>query len=235
MIDVPEGFTLQNRENSLIALHDTICKAALEKGLDRPWALLKPRPKGPGTGRGPRAVIVLPGGVSLLVKQYLRGGFLSRFNRERYFNPRRFFEEIEVGYQAKAAGLPVGEPLGLVVRRAPPGWRAWGMFRFIENARDLAAWFAGGEEPRLLQELWNEALGLVRRAHEAGLDHPDLNLGNILARRAPDGRFDLFLIDLDRARWRGEPLLPWSRQKALERLERSRRKVLNQIIPQPPH
>jgi hypothetical protein len=62
---------------------------------------------------------------------------------------------------------------------------------------------------------------LVRRMHDRGLEHRDLNLGNLLLRAAPGRPSEAFVIDLDRARvWSG-PLPARRRRRGLRRLERS--------------
>ncbi len=62
---------------------------------------------------------------------------------------------------------------------------------------------------------------LVRRMHDTGLHHRDLNLGNLLLRRSPSGEWEAFIVDLDRAVLRQEPLSLGLRSRALGRLERS--------------
>ncbi len=197
-----------------------------EVRLDRPWEFVAPPPPGPGTGRGPRGLATLPGVGRVLVKRYLRGGALAHVNPERYFGTRRFEREIEAGYLARTAGLPVAETLAVVVRPASPGWHAWGIARFVEDAPDLAAWFAGrASDPPLEGALWHAARAAVDRLHEGGLEHRDLNLGNLVARRAPAGAWDVVAVDLDRARWWGRPVPERVRERVRQRLERSFRKL----------
>jgi len=228
----PAGFVrIDCNEGEFIA-HQDIAGRVLAAGLDKPWELVEPRPPGPGTGRGPRAVVPLPGEPRLLVKQYLRGGVPARWNRERYASPRRFLRELEVGQLARAAGLPVGEALGVVLVPARPGWRAWGMARFIEEAPDLASRLTRERDARVREAIWRAALDAVSRWHDAGLDHPDLNLGNLLVRPRENGAgWDIFLVDLDRARWLGVPLAAHRRARAHARLERSLRKICGQLAP----
>jgi predicted Ser/Thr protein kinase len=59
---------------------------------------------------------------------------------------------------------------------------------------------------------------MLRRFHDAGLDHADLNAHNILL----DSRGDFWLIDFDKARLRAAG--GW-REGNLQRLERSLRKL----------
>jgi hypothetical protein len=60
--------------------------------------------------------------------------------------------------------------------------------------------------------------------HDAGLEHPDLNLGNLLLRPSPSGP-QAFVVDLDRAHLERRPLSRARRQAALRRLERSHAKL----------
>ncbi len=225
MIAAPAGFVLERRGPALVLLARDIVGPALAAGLDRPWEHVRPRPAGPGTGRGPRAFVRTPGGPSLLVKQHRRGGLLARLNPDRYFAIGRFVRELVVGRAARAAGLPVGEALGLVLQRAAPGWRAWGLARAIDDGQDVARWATAELEPGRAS-LWRELLALAERIHNAGLEHRDLNLGNILVRRLAAEEREFFVVDLDRARWWSRPVPARRRSRVVARLARSWRKVL---------
>jgi tRNA A-37 threonylcarbamoyl transferase component Bud32 len=71
---------------------------------------------------------------------------------------------------------------------------------------------------------WEAVVALVRRMHDAGVDHRDLNLGNLLLREQ-DGEEAAFVVDLDRARLHVASIGFAARQRALRRLERSYVKV----------
>jgi 3-deoxy-D-manno-octulosonic acid kinase len=214
------------RGDATVIAPRALMRPLAEVRLDRPWEFVAAPPPGPGTGRGPRGLATLPGVGRVLVKRYLRGGALARVNPERYFGTGRFEREIATGCVARAAGLPVAETLAVVVRPASPGWHAWGIARFVEDAPDLALWLAGrASDPPLDGALWRAALAVVGRLHEGGLEHRDLNLGNLVARRAADDVWDVVAVDLDRARWWGRPVPERVRERALQRLERSFRKL----------
>jgi hypothetical protein len=64
--------------------------------------------------------------------------------------------------------------------------------------------------------------------HDVGVDHPDLNLGNLLLRRIPPDEPRAFIVDLDRARMYSGPLSWPVRIRALRRLERSSVKLFGE-------
>ena len=191
-------------------------------GLERPWQLASDRAPGPGTGRDPSALVRGAGGRVFFVKQYLRGGVLAKLNRERYFSLGRFRRELEVGRRARAAGLPLGEVFAQVFRPAGPGWRAWGIARHVEGGVDLARRLETAE-PREAEALWRAAMRTLRRMGESGLEHPDLNLGNLVAtcEAAPAEGWLVHVVDLDRARFTCRALPLGARHAMLARLERS--------------
>jgi hypothetical protein len=73
------------------------------------------------------------------------------------------------------------------------------------------------EGPQPSADELRAAMKAVRIAHDAGLEHGDLNLGNLVLTVGPKG----WLIDLDGARLHAGPLPIPSRRRALRRLERS--------------
>jgi hypothetical protein len=103
-------------------------------------------------------------------------------------------------------------------------YQGWLALDEIPGGADLRSRFVSGPEPD--REELAACLGLVRRMHDAGVEHRDLNLGNLLLRSGPGGEPQPFVLDLDKARLHAEPLGRRARQRALRRLERSLVKVL---------
>ena len=199
-------------------------------GLDSPWDLVAARPEGPGTGRGPRGVVELDGGVKLLVKQCLRGGVLRHVNPDRYFRIERFRRELRLSVRAARAGLPVAETVCAVLLAATPGWRAFTASRLVDGSRDLAEWLRRLTDAGEGRALYGAALAAAQELHDGGLHHRDLNLGNFVARREGAG-WRVVVVDLDRARWYEGPVPPRIRRRALARLERSWRKLFGEEGP----
>jgi len=175
-----------------------------------------------------------------LLKAYRRGGLVPLWNTDRYWSPRRFLRELETAVWAVHTGVPAPETIALVLRRA--GWggafRAWQVVRYLSGVKSLRDVLQGdGASPRCpgtgMGEIFRAAGVAVRQMHDARIDHPDLNLGNILTRppgNPGDGRGDspapaeAFIIDWDRARLR--PAGSWNPHRNLFRLWRS---VLKQV------
>jgi 3-deoxy-D-manno-octulosonic acid kinase len=89
-------------------------------------------------------------------------------------------------------GLPVPEPVAACANRHWLWYRAAILIRRIPGAVPLP------EVSNLQDEtLWGRVGEAIRRFHDAGLDHVDLNCDNILVAGG-----DVYLIDLDRCRLR---------------------------------
>lgn len=157
-------------------------------------------------GRVPHPVIRV-GHEEWVIKSYRRGGLVARWNEELYFDTRRFFRELEVSALAARSGIPTADPVALVVKKARfGGVRAWMVTRLIADSISLRDSLAAGDLVSI-RPCFRAAGEVVRRLHVAGIDHPDLNLGNILvtgAAGAPAGSDPIkaFIVDWDRARTR---------------------------------
>lgn len=174
-----------------------------------------------GGGRGRAGRLHLEDGV-VWGKRMRRGGALAPLWRDRFLGRERLMRNVMVAEEAVARGVPTPAPVALLTEEGPPGlFRAWLATEWVEGARDLASLLrddvVGPVELR-------EALRVVRVLHDAGIEHPDLNLGNLLLRRSSSGP-QAFVVDLDRARLHGQGLSPARRQAALRRLERSHAKL----------
>jgi tRNA A-37 threonylcarbamoyl transferase component Bud32 len=216
---VPRDFVVRRRGPFTLVADERWVEAALRAGLDTPqgWAVhLANAARAPG--RGATARIVLEPGRVARLKQLRRGGWLAGLWRDRFAGRRRALDNLRLGVEVARRGVPTPAPLALLLERAAPGRvRAWLAVEEIEDAEDLATRFALGRPP-CADEL-DAVLGLVRRMHERGIDHRDLNLGNLLLRPGPQPR--AWVIDLDRARLGPGALSIGRRRRALRRLERS--------------
>jgi 3-deoxy-D-manno-octulosonic acid kinase len=210
--------------------------ALLSAGIDRPEILAT----GPAVaewvdGGRVRHPVISFGDDLWLLKSYRRGGVLSRWNLDRYWAPKRFLRELETAARAVNAGVPASQPIALVFK--PAGWgsfRAWQIVRYVPDVRSLRDFLNGqnspaDRSPETICPVFRAAGEAVRRMHDAEIDHPDLNIGNILVRTGggqSDGSVGsgsssakAFIIDWDRARFR--PKGTWNPHRNLLRLWRS--------------
>jgi 3-deoxy-D-manno-octulosonic acid kinase len=129
--------------------------------------------------------------------------------------------ELTVTARAEEARAPVPHVLCVVLwPLAGPFWSALIGTREEPQAEDLsAAWRArkpGPERWALLRQVGRA----IRRLHDAGLEHPDLQVRNVLLCPGPPQR--IVVIDLDRARFRAiKPVSVRARARNLGRLFRS--------------
>lgn len=139
------------------------------------------------------------GGQRYALRHYHRGGLVARLSADRYLwrgeSATRPLRELRLTLRMQAAGLPV--PVIVAARYQRQGLTYTGdiITCFLPATRTLA------------QQLAAEGLGLagwaaigrcIRRFHDQGYCHADLNAHNVLLR----GESEVFLIDFDRGRQR---------------------------------
>ncbi|GAB4186682.1 MAG: 3-deoxy-D-manno-octulosonic acid kinase [Wenzhouxiangellaceae bacterium] len=172
-----------------------------------------------GGGRGAAWRIDSDWGEAAL-KRYRRGGWAAPLLGDRYWfrhwHVSRSWSEWRLLAHLAAHNFPAPTPWAALVERSGR-WSRCAM---------LSGWIAGSRplldvDAAILQsdQLWRELGQLVARLAALGVQHVDLNLGNVL--RRDDGV--LFLIDFDRARWRSRATAPVTPQ--YQRLLRSLRKL----------
>jgi 3-deoxy-D-manno-octulosonic acid kinase len=154
-------------------------------------------------------------GLSWVLRRYLRGGFAARFARDRYFwtgeDRTRSFRELRLLATMHARGLPVPPPVAGRYVRAALTYRAELITERLAGARSVEAVLAGGP---LDGARW-EAIGrCLRRFHDAGVQHADLNARNIMLGE----RGEVWVLDFDRGRLRSPGA--WH-NRVLDRLARS--------------
>jgi len=172
-----------------------------------------------GTARGRGTTwFVRSGDSSFVLRHYRRGGLMARVSKDAYLwrsdSETRSFAEWYLTYHLFRAGLPVPAPIAARYRRQGMFYRADLITQRIENSESLASRLAQGPLP-LTQ--WIAIGRCIRRFHDAGVHHADLNAHNILL--TPE---QVYLIDFDRGTLRKRG---WWADTNLVRLYRSLEKV----------
>jgi len=170
-------------------------------------------------GRG-EAYGVSLGAVRAVVRHARRGGLLGPLLADRFVGRPRFLREIELAESLRAAGIPT-PPVLAGVAYAATLWHRADVATERVAGRDLAAILFGDGPPTgpARTEMLREVGRLVRRLHEAGFVHPDLQLRNVLIESGPAGP-KAWLLDVDTCRLLA-PGDAEGRQANLARFERS--------------
>ncbi len=153
-------------------------------------------------GRTPHPVISVQG-ERWVIKRYLRGGWMAKINRNRYFSPDRFYREIKICAHAERSDVPTVPMIAMILKQGAGGAvQAWSVSPYIEEAQTLADVLSG--DGVLDEHALFEAGAAVRSMHQAKIDHPDLNLRNILIVRDQKPEFSeksqrALLLDWDKA------------------------------------
>jgi len=205
--------------------------------LYEPRALAKPSPElfdpaywkaegrveGSAPGRG--AVVFVRGGKngeSWALRHYKRGGQVGKLVEDSYLwlglESARPWREMRLTSELHARGLPVPRPVAAHVRRRGPLYRGDLITERIPGAEPLADALAVAP----MQPMQWLLLGkMLRRFHDAGVCHDDINVRNVLR----DARGAFYLIDFDKARrlpsgaWQADNLARFRR--SLDKLKAS--------------
>lgn len=165
-------------------------------------------------GRG--SVLFLDAGDRhYVLRRCLRGGLPAKISRDRFFwlgeGRVRSFAELRLLTRLESAALPAPLPVAARYRRDGLLYRAEIVTLRLPACEPLSQrLLAGGVDART----WQNVGRTLRRFHEAGVQHADLNAANIMLGSAGE----VWLLDFDRGRLRRPGA--WTRG-VLARLERS--------------
>ena len=170
---------------------------------------------GEAPGRGSSLFLQARDDEQWVLRPYQRGGLIAKLSQQRYVwlgvERTRAFREVRLTAALYGQGLPVPRPVACCVTRFGLTYEAALLTVRIPGARALASLLTNGEAD---EALLKRVGAMIKRFHQAGLDHVDLNARNILVDEAGKP----WLIDLDRCRLR--PPGKWQASN-LQRLERS--------------
>ncbi len=204
-------------------LYDADCIGQVDDTLFEPdaWAA-QDHVLGVAPGRG-TTVFVQNGESAYALRHYQRGGLPARFSRDRYvwrgLERSRAWQEWNLLAELYRRGLPVPRPIAARVMRCGITYQA-DIITARLPARPLADWLG----QKRLSSSWLQAIGaVIRRFHNEGVFHADLNARNVLL----DDAGEIYLIDFDRGDLR-KPSSRWQRSN-LERLKRSLEKFRRSV------
>lgn len=131
-----------------------------------------------------------------VLRQYLRGGMIAGLMKDRYLwtglkHCRPFLEQQAIKHAIQNE-LPVPEVVAYSLTRSGLYYRAAIISRYIPNQGTLASYLYDRQLP---EHKWSELGKLIKRMHEVGICHADLNANNILITED----FGFYVIDFDKA------------------------------------
>ncbi|MBK1874757.1 3-deoxy-D-manno-octulosonic acid kinase [Marinobacter sp. 1-3A] len=157
---------------------------------------------------------------SWVLRHYLRGGAVSRLNADRFLfvgtSRVRSFNELRLLEDLAREGLPVPEPIAASCIQVGLFYRASILIKRIPGVTTMGERFFDLTASEL------EKIGsVVRRFHDLGVYHSDLNCFNILINDE-----SVYLIDFDKCRrYESSPQNAIWKTKNLDRLKRSIDKI----------
>ena len=158
-------------------------------------------------------------GKRWVMRRYMRGGMAAHFARDRYLftgeERTRSFRELRLLAALRQRELPVPVPIAACYDRALLTYSAALITERLPAARPLSETLAAGH---MNDSRWAAIGQCLRRFHDAGVQHVDLNANNIMLGK----NGEVWVLDFDRGRLR-EPG-SW-RESTLNRLARSLAKV----------
>lgn len=175
--------------------------------------------EGEALGRGTAYFLRADAGRHWVLRRYCRGGLAARVSRDRYLwsgeSGSRPFAEWQLTYHLHRVGLPVPAPVAARYRHDGLSYRGEIITERLIDALSLAQCLRVGALSLLN---WIAIGRCLKRFHDRGVCHADLNAQNVLLGRADE----VFLVDFDRGSLRKPGL--WC-DANLVRLRRSLEKV----------
>jgi hypothetical protein len=221
---IPPLFSLVKKRRVYLLIHEEYKDFLLFQGIQELESFIKRYQKTAYyfRGRTPHPSIPLQNGERMILRQYSHGGVLRGIMGNLYLFGSRSFQELALTEEVRFCGIPTVQPIGAIhCLTFPPFYQAYFLSKEIPRAKDLTQFFKEiGPCPSLQNLILKRKIirstgNLLRKFHQAGFFHRDLQLKNILVKEE-----QLFLIDFDRS-YRKSVLSIRERIKNLLRLNRS--------------
>jgi len=174
---------------------------------------------GSAQGRGTTWFIETTNKDKWVLRHYYRGGLIGKLNKDKYwfngYSSTRAVREFSLLKVMKTLDLPAPSPIACRIVKSGLFYQADLLSSRINHSKDLVARLS---EAKLDNDTWLRIGKMIKKFHDNGIYHHDLNSHNILL----DNTNKAWLIDFDRCEQR-KVEKTWQ-QANLNRLLRSFRK-----------
>jgi hypothetical protein len=225
--DAPPGYSEVRLDGATVVVRDThlhAIHAAMADGSLYEYAAHHADAR-PLAGRGVAYAVTLPDAETRVIVRHARhGGLLGGLRGDLFFGDTRAPRELDVSLRLARLGVPTPEVIAYATYPALPLMRRADVAtREVPASRDLDRALCDATSDDEKAELIVATADLLRRLHDAGARHPDLNIKNVLITEPEDHAFEAWVIDVDRV-WFAEPESAEVRDANFRRLVRSARK-----------
>ena len=183
---------------------------------------------GSGSGAGNRGSgfpLELAGGPELFARCARRGGFARLITRDVYFGAsKRPLRELAVANEARLRGIPIAEPLGVMIEAVAPGFYRSVFITRALSGMTLWEFLRADDDAVVRRHIVELARHAIDAMHNGGVLHADLNLHNLFVSKAGE-RLIVVILDLDKGQLYSSPVPPGRRRANFARLARSARKL----------
>jgi tRNA A-37 threonylcarbamoyl transferase component Bud32 len=223
---VPKGYAVHRVAATWLVLDTQLSRDLVGLRLADPDVRERLFARAEQRGRGRTPTVQLAHGCSLVLRRYRHGGLLRWLTGSLLWGPTRALWELEVTARAERSLAPVPHVACVVAwPAAGPLWSALIGTVEIEDGEELLGWMRRTRAPADRVAIARRVGEAIRRLHDAGIEHRDLQLRNILVRATPERPADdpqIVVIDLDGASYHGSRGVPIARRaQNLGRLARS--------------
>lgn len=229
--NIPAGYKVFHDKNSTFILKEgfeTLCDILDWK---RPSQILSSYPLHTiQQGRGQAAIVPYQNSRDIFVKKLLHGGFLGNLFKD-FFSRKRIVENLINAHSLKAESLHGPEIIFLIMRKkAGPCYEGYIGEEFLTDAENLLEMVVKDDWPVIKQKVLHDVASELKKFHDKGFYHRDLNAGNIMIRKilaSKEGQgYEIFFIDLDKMK-QYKKIGYSGRRRNIFRLFRSLRKFIH--------
>ena len=214
----------QSQQNHDYFLHDQgLLELVSQKDFDVSYYREHDALRGEAQGRGTTFFITIGENLDCVLRHYRRGGLVARLTKDKYYwtglELTRAWREWHLLRAMLEQQLPVPHPVAAHVKRSGLFYTADIITQQIPATHSLAAMLGNHD---MSDDLWRCLGKTIRRFHQQGIFHADLNAHNILI----DEREHFYVIDFDKGEQR-TPASAWQHGN-IDRLQRSLLKLKHQ-------
>ena len=203
-LDTPEGYERRDIDSATLIARPQVVEPLIE-AMNTGLELIEFAERVPGAramqGRQTAWGITLDGGARVVIRRNHHGGVFRKWTGSMFLFPTRAPRELELSLALEKLKIRTPPVMAIAIYREEILATADVVTEEIAGGQDFGALLvATHPDSADRRAAWTAVQDLLGQLAASGVRHHDLNVKNILIRRAGDNTFVAYLLDVDRVK-----------------------------------
>jgi 3-deoxy-D-manno-octulosonic acid kinase len=193
MLKAPPGYSLIEEKGLKAIVKDQYLDFFWNEGFFQPQTLFQDLSPSHLVGRT-KLMLFVKNDLVFVIRRNFHGGIFGKVFKDVFLDGSRPHRELFIMWRLREVGIKTAEPIASFTVNFGPFKRTYLITSYIQGGKDFLEVLENTNPSLKRREIFYQAGALIRKIHDLGVYHPDLQLKNFLLKGE-----DVYILDFDKA------------------------------------